>query len=51
MAYAKTKGIAVPVSAAKPYSTDRNLLHISFESGILEDPWVEPPADMFRLSV
>ena len=34
-----------------PYSTDRNLLHISFESGILEDPWVEPPADMFLLSV
>ena len=51
MAYAKSKGIAVPVSAAKPYSTDRNLLHISFESGILEDPWVEPPADMFKLSV
>jgi argininosuccinate synthase len=49
--YAKSRGIAVPVSAAKPYSTDRNLLHISFESGILEDPWVEPPADMFRLSV
>jgi argininosuccinate synthase len=49
--YAKAHGIAVPVSAAKPYSTDRNLLHISFESGILEDPWVEPPADMFRLSV
>src|SRR5476651_1603896 len=51
MAYAKSKGIAVPVSASKPYSTDRNLLHISFESGILEDPWVEPPADMFKLSV
>jgi argininosuccinate synthase len=49
--YAKSRGIAVPVSAAKPYSTDRNLLHISFESGILEDPWVEPPADMFKLSV
>ncbi len=30
---------------------DRNLLHISFESGILEDPWVEPPKDMFKLSV
>src|SRR5271155_5551694 len=49
--YAKSKGIAVPVSAKKPYSTDRNLLHISFESGILEDPNVEPPADMFLLSV
>src|ERR1700744_6813758 len=36
--YAKSKGIAVLVSAKKPYSTDRNLLHISFESGILEDP-------------
>lgn len=51
IAYAEAHGIPVPVSAAKPYSTDRNLLHISFESGILEDPWVEPPADMFRLSV
>src|SRR6201992_239841 len=49
--YAKSKGIHVPVSAKKPYSTDRNLLHISFESGILEDPNVEPPADMFLLSV
>ena len=49
--YAKEHGIAVPVSAAKPYSSDRNLLHISFESGILEDPWIEPPADMFKLSV
>lgn len=49
--YAESKGIKIPVSAAKPYSTDRNLLHISFESGVLEDPWVEPPADMFRLSV
>src|SRR5271169_2104069 len=48
MAYAKSKGIAVPVSAAKPYSTDRNLLHMSFESGILEDPWIEPLADMFK---
>ena len=35
----------------KPYSMDRNLLHISFESGILEDPWMEPPQDMFKLSV
>ncbi len=51
MTYARSKGISVPVSAKKPYSTDRNLLHISFESGILEDPWVEPPADMFKLSV
>lgn len=48
--YAKKHGIAVPVTAKKPYSSDRNLLHISFEGGILEDPWAEPPDDMFVLS-
>ncbi len=48
--YAEKHGIPVPVSKAKPYSSDRNLLHISFEGGILEDPWSEPPADMFLLS-
>ncbi|MEO0453694.1 MAG: argininosuccinate synthase [Verrucomicrobiota bacterium] len=51
MNYAKKLGISVPVSAKKPYSMDRNLLHLSFESGILEDPWVEPKADMFKLTV
>ncbi len=51
VAYAEANGIPVPVTASKPYSTDRNLLHISFESGMLEDPAVEPPADMFKLSV
>ena len=51
IAYAKQNGIPVPVTKAKPYSTDRNLLHISFEGGILEDPWSEPPEDMFILSV
>ncbi len=49
--FAESHGIPIPVSVAKPYSSDRNLLHISFESGILEDPWLEPPADMFLLSV
>ncbi len=49
--YAKQNGIPVPVTKAKPYSSDRNLLHISFEGGILEDPWSAPPADMFILSV
>ena len=49
--YAKTHGIPVPVTKAKPYSSDRNLLHISFEGGILEDPWREPAEDMFLLSV
>ena len=49
--YAKFHGIPVPVTAAKPYSSDRNLFHISFEGGILEDPWKAPPEDMFILSV
>ncbi len=49
--YAKQHNIHVPVTAAKPYSMDRNLLHLSFEGGILEDPWAEPPKDMFKLSV
>ena len=49
--YAKRHGIPVPVTAKKPYSSDRNLLHISFEGGILENPWNEPPKDMFKLSV
>src|SRR5436190_12293876 len=51
LAYCEEKGIKVEASAKKPYSMDRNLLHISFESGILEDPWKEPPKDMFKLSV
>ncbi|MFA6241242.1 MAG: argininosuccinate synthase [Candidatus Hydrogenedentales bacterium] len=49
--YAKKHDIPVPVTVKKPYSSDRNLLHISFEGGILEDPWSEPPDDMFLLSV
>ena len=49
--YAKKKGIPVPVTAAKPYSMDRNLLHLSFEGGILEDPYKEPDSEMFLLSV
>ncbi|MFH1037744.1 MAG: argininosuccinate synthase [PVC group bacterium] len=51
IAYAKKHGIDVPVTREKPYSIDRNLLHISFEGGILEDPWKKPPEDMFVLSV
>ncbi len=49
--YARTRGISVPVSPEKPYSTDANLLHISYEGGILEDPWASPPEDMFTLTV
>jgi len=51
IAYARDNNIPVPVTKAKPYSSDRNLLHISFEGGILEDPWSIPPEDMFILSV
>ena len=51
IAYARENQIPVPVTTAKPYSSDRNLLHISFEGGILEDPWAAPPEDMFILSV
>ncbi len=51
IAYAQKHGIDIPVTKEKPYSSDRNLLHISFEGGILEDPWSEPPEDMFVLSV
>ncbi|MBU2591115.1 MAG: argininosuccinate synthase [Nitrospinota bacterium] len=49
--YAKRFGIDVPVTKKKPYSSDRNLFHISFEGGILEDPWAEPKEDMFQMSV
>jgi len=48
MDYAKKHGIPVPVSKKKPYSMDRNLMHISYEGGILEDPWAEPPENMFK---
>ena len=49
--YARERGIPVPVSPEKPYSTDANLLHISYEGGILEDPWASPPDNMFDLTV
>src|SRR5690348_3821399 len=55
IAYCAEKKIPVQASAKKPYSMDRNLLHISFEAGILEDPWMDAFApnnkDMFKLSV
>lgn len=47
--YAKKHGIDVPVTKEKPYSTDMNLFHISYEGGVLEDPWAEPPADMYTM--
>jgi argininosuccinate synthase len=51
MAYAERHGIPVPATRERPYSMDRNLFHISYEGGILEDPWREPPAKMFLLTV
>jgi len=50
IAYAKKHSIPVPVSAEKPYSSDENLFHISYEGGVLEDPWLEPKEDMFKLT-
>ena len=49
--YARDHGIPIPVSKDKPYSMDRNLFHVSYEGGDLEDPWVAPNEDMFMLSV
>jgi argininosuccinate synthase len=51
MAFAEKHGIPVTSTRNKPYSTDRNLLHISYEGGILEDPWNPPPEEMFTLTV
>jgi argininosuccinate synthase len=51
IAYANEKKIPLTVTAEKPYSMDRNLVHVSYEGGILEDPWREPYNDMFRLTV
>ncbi len=48
--FARRHDIPVPVTAERPYSMDRNLFHVSYEGGILEDPWAEPPAKMFLLT-
>ena len=54
IAYCEERKIPVQASAKKPYSMDRNLLHISFESGMLEDPWFDASApaqrDMYKLA-
>ncbi|MDP3097267.1 MAG: argininosuccinate synthase [Syntrophales bacterium] len=49
--YAEKHGIPIPLTREKPYSSDRNLLHISHEGGILEDTWAEPKEEMFVLTV
>ncbi len=48
--FARRHDIPVPVTADRPYSTDRNLFHVSYEGGILEDPWAAPPDKMFQLT-
>ncbi len=48
--YAEKQGIEIPVTKEKPYSMDRNLMHLSYEGGILEDPYQEPKEDMFILT-
>ena len=48
--YAAERKIPVTATAEKPYSTDRNLVHVSYEGGILEDPWAEAPEEIFRLT-
>ena len=51
IAYAEARGIPVPVTKEAPYSMDANLYHISYEGGVLEDPWTAPPEGMFRMTV
>jgi argininosuccinate synthase len=48
--FARAHDIPVPITADRPYSTDRNLFHVSYEGGILEDPWAAPPDKMFQLT-
>src|SRR5215510_4539762 len=50
IAYAQQHRIPITATKEKPYSMDRNLMHISYEGGILEDPWAEPPANIFILT-
>ncbi len=48
--YAERHDISVTATHSKPYSTDRNLMHVSYEGGILEDPWAEAPEDIFQMT-
>jgi argininosuccinate synthase len=51
VAYAEAHGIPTGITTEKPYSMDANLLHVSYEGGVLEDPWVGPPENMFKMTV
>jgi len=50
IAYAESHGIPIVATKEKPYSMDRNLMHVSYEGGILEDPWAEPPPEIFIMT-
>ena len=50
IAYAEAHGIPITATIDKPYSTDRNLMHVSYEGGILEDPWAAPPENIFQMT-
>jgi len=50
MAYAREHGIPIPAAPKPEYSMDANLMHVSFEGGVLEDPWASPPRDMYRMT-
>jgi len=49
--YARRHRIPVTVTKKRPYSIDKNLFHTSYEGGVLEDPWAEPPEDMFTMTI
>jgi argininosuccinate synthase len=49
--FAQARNIPIPVTPEKPYSIDANLLHVSYEGGVLEDPWAAPPPGMFRMTI
>jgi argininosuccinate synthase len=51
MAYAREHGIPLPAAPKPAYSMDANLMHVSYEGGVLEDPWQGPPEGMFRMTV
>src|SRR6185437_16726828 len=50
IAYARARGITVPATVDSPYSTDSNLWGRSIECGVLEDPWKEPPEEIYTLT-
>ncbi|MEJ2580623.1 MAG: argininosuccinate synthase [Acidobacteriota bacterium] len=50
LAYAKENGVPIPAAPKPAYSMDANLMHVSYEGGVLEDPWSKPPEGMFRMT-